>query len=173
STGSFPGGHASSRVLKAYWSFLTGTANPWLRLDTSNPVNRPNPIIDVTQSLWCDIYSDKSLQVELGVRETNPTGNYGDNGGTTGSIEFVGATSKVGNTPNPTRTLAANTWTTLKFNIPAEPVIGFTGNGIIESTTGKGVLEHLGLVPAGGMGAYNVYLDNFTVVQNTTLTYSL
>ena len=173
STGSFPGSHASSRVLKAYWSFLTGTSNPWLRLDTSNPVNRPNPIIDVTQSLWCDIYADKSLQVELGVRETNPTGNYGDNGGTTGTIEFVGATSKVGNTPNPTRTLAANTWTTLKFNLPAEPVIGFTGNGIIESTTGKGVLEHLGLVPAGGMGAYTVYLDNFTVVQNTTLTYSL
>ena len=71
-------------------SFLTGTSNPWLRLTTANTVNRPNPIIDVTQSLWFDLYTDKALQVGLDVRETNPTGNYGDNGGTTGTIEFVG-----------------------------------------------------------------------------------
>ena len=173
STGSFPGGHGSTRVLKGSWSFLTGTSNPWLRLDTFNTASRPNPVIDVTQSLWFDIYADKSLQVGLEVRETNPTGNYGDNGGTSGPIEFVGVTSKIGNTPNPTRTISANTWTTLRFNIPAEPVTAFTGNGVVESTTGKGVLESLSLVPAGGMGAYNIYLDNFAVVQNTGLTYSL
>jgi hypothetical protein len=35
--------------------------------------------------------------------------------------------------------------------------------------SGKGVLEHIAFVPAGGMGAYNVYLDNFQAVTTTAL----
>jgi hypothetical protein len=69
--------------------------------------------------------------------------------------------------------VGAGAWTTLKFDLPADPVTAFTGNGILESSTGKGVLEHLALVAAGGTGAYNVYLDNFLQVQNPSLTYSL
>jgi hypothetical protein len=44
-------------------------------------------------------------------------------------------------------------------------VEGLTGNGILETTTGKGVLEHLEFVPAGGAGTYNVWLDNFRVTD--------
>ena len=44
---------------------------------------------------------------------------------------------------------------------------------MLESTTGMSVLEHLALVPAGGLGAYNVYLDNFLVIQSNPLLYSL
>lgn len=172
-TSGFPAGHGGARVLRGSWSFLTGTVNPWLRLTTANSATRPNPIVDVTRSLWFDIRSDKAMEVGIGIRETNPGGAVGDNGGTTGTIEFVGVPGKDGTSPDPTRNVAANTWTTLKFNIPAEPAVGFTGNGIVESTTGKGVLEHLALIPTGGMGAYNVYLDNFAVIQNTALTYSL
>jgi hypothetical protein len=63
------------------------------------------------------------------------------------------------------RFVSAGQWTTLNFFIPYEPVRGFTGNGVLESSTGKGVLEHLGLVPAGGLGTYNLYLDNFRVIE--------
>src|SRR5205085_1148381 len=42
------------------------------------------------------------------------------------------------------------------------------GNGALTSTTGKGVLEHLALTPAGGSGVYNVYFDNIEVVTVTT-----
>jgi uncharacterized repeat protein (TIGR01451 family) len=172
-TASFPAGRSSARVLHANWSFLTGPSNPWLRLDTFNSTTDPNPTIDITQSLWFDIYSDKALGVAVDVRETNPTGAIGSNGGTSGTIEFVGASGKTGNTPTPTRTASGGAWTTLKFNLPQEPAVGFTGNGVLESTTGKAVLEALALVPAGGMGVYNVYLDNFLQVQNAALTYSL
>ena len=81
--------------------------------------------------------------------------------------------SKNGSSPNPSRTVAAGSWTTLKFNLPQEPATGFTGDGTLESTTGKGVLEALALVAAGGTGVYNVYLDNFLQVQNPALAYSL
>jgi len=172
-TGTFPSGNSSTRALHAYWSFLTGTTNPWLRLSTYNSATNPNPTIDISQSLWFEIYSDKALQVAVNVRETNPTGAIGSNGGSSGTIEFVGVSGTAGTTPIPTRTVSAGAWTTLKFDLAQEPVAGFTGNGILESTTGKAVLEALALVPAGGMGVYNVYLDNFVQVQNAALTYSL
>ena len=169
---SFPAGHSSAKVLKAGWGFATGTSNPWLRLNTFNPVNVPNPTIDFDQIVRFDIYSDKSLKVGVGVRETGTTAAYGANGGTTGTIEWVGVPSATSGSPNPSQTVAANTWTTLSFNIPFESVTTFTGDGIVSSGV-KGVLEELALVPNGGMGAYTIYLDNFAVVAQNTLTYSL
>ena len=119
--------------------------NPWLRLNTFNSALDPNPTVDFNKALWFDIYTDKALGVGLGLRETSSSAAIGANGGTTGSIEFVGVPNKNGATPNPNRTVAAGAWTTLKFNIPREPLVGFTGNAILESTTGLGVLEELAL----------------------------
>ena len=51
------------------------------------------------------------------------------------------------------------------------------GNGILNSTTGKGVLEHIALTPADGLGVYHVYLDNVQSVPvagpTGPLSYSL
>ena len=175
-SGTFPANAKSgSFVFKANWSYKTGTTNPWLRLTTAGAANLPNPVMDFTKKLQFDMHTDKSLQVALGCRETsNPAGTpIGSDGGSTGGIEFVGVNGKNGSAPNPTRTVPANTWTTLTFNIPAEPAAGFTGDGVLTSATGLGVLEHLAFVPAAGMGAYTVYLDNFAVAQSKVLTYSL
>ncbi len=175
-TASFPSGRSSARAMHVSWSFLTGTTDPWLRMVTYNAVTRPNPIVDITRSLWFDLYTDKGLKVGVNVRETNPTGAIGENGGVTGTIEYVGVPSKTTGTPSapiPSRSVGAGGWTTLKFNLPQEPAVGLTGNGILESTTGKAVLEGLALVPTGGMGVYHVYLDNFVQVQNGALTYAL
>ena len=61
--------------------------------------------------------------------------------------------------------MPAGQWTTLGFFIPYEPVQAFTGSGLLETSTGKGVLEHLEFVPAAGLGTYNIYLDNFRVTD--------
>lgn len=172
-TSTFPTGHAGTNVLKATWAFATGTTNPWLRLTTFNATTLPNPIVDFTKVVQFDVYCDKAIKLALGLRETNTTGAIGTDGGTTGTIEFAGATTNPDGSPAPTRTISANTWTTLKFNLPSEPIAAFTGNGILSTTTGKGVLEHLAVVPAGGSGTYNLYLDNFNVVKLNALTYSL
>jgi hypothetical protein len=59
----------------------------------------------------------------------------------------------------------AGQWTTLSFFLPYEPVRGFTGNGVLETSTGKGVFEHLELVPAAWPGTYDIYLDNVQVID--------
>lgn len=171
-TTNFPAPHSGGKVLSESWNFNTATS-PWLRLTTFNTTNFPNPTIDIRQSLRFDIYSDKALRVGFGVRETNTTVAVGANGGTNGTIEFVGVSSKIGSTPFPDRMLSPSNWTTLVFNIPTEPTTNFTGNGILESTTGKGVLEHLALYGAAGSGTYNIYLDNFAVLTGKAISYGL
>jgi N-acetyl-anhydromuramyl-L-alanine amidase AmpD len=162
----FPAGDISARVLWANFAFKTNAVNPWLRLVTLNASTLPNPTISLDQRLRFKVYSDKALKIALGVRETGTTANYGENGGSTGSIEFVGASGMLGTGPNPTHSVPAAAWTTLEFNLPAEPITAFTGNGVL--APGKGVLEELALVPAGGLGQYNVYFDDFEVVTITT-----
>ena len=163
----FPAGNISSRAMWANFNFKTGTTNPWLRLLTYNASTLANPTISLDNRLRFDIYCDKSMKVAIAARETGTGAAYGADGTTTGPIEFVGVSGLNGTTPIPTRTVAAGTWTTLEFNMPAEGCASFwTGNGVLAS--GKGVLEHIALVPNGGMGAYNVYLDNFSVVTVTS-----
>jgi hypothetical protein len=97
----------------------------------------------------------------------------GSDGGTAGPIEFVGVSALNGTQPVPTRTLTPDAWHTLDFPIPDEPVKNFVGNGVLESTTGLGVLEHLAIVPGSASVDHDVYLDNFVVVENNYLTYAL
>ena len=175
-TGTLPAGNDSARALRANWSWNT-TVNAWLRLTTSGTANLPNPVIDLTRRLKFDIYSGKDLKIALGIRETgNPVGTaIGSNGGNTpGIIEFAGVTNVVSSQPQAVRTVPASNWTTLTFDLPAEPIRNFTGgNGILSTASGLGVLEHLAFVPAAGPCAYDVYLDNFIVSAPKVLTYSL
>jgi len=168
---SFPAGHTSAKVLKAGFTFKTsGTSPYWCRLDTAIAAggNVINPTINFSSHLKFDIYTDKALLVGVGCRESGSTNAIGADGGITGAIEYVGCTSQVGTTPVPTRTVPANTWTTLDFNLPSEPCQTLTGNSILAA--GKGTLEHLILNgQPGGVGAYTIYLDNFHVVTDTAL----
>ena len=168
-TTSFPAGNANAgaKVLKAAWTFKTGQTDQWVRLNTLNTTKLPNPTINASARLKFDIYSTKAMKVALGIRETGTTAQNGADGGTTGAVEYVGCSSKVGSTPIPTRTVNANTWTTLEFDLPNEPVQTLTGDGILAS--GQQVLEHLVLYGAGGSGAYTMYVDNFQVVTTASL----
>ncbi|MDB6027696.1 MAG: hypothetical protein JWM68_3919, partial [Verrucomicrobiales bacterium] len=169
-TNSFPAGNvnAGGKVLVAQWTFKTGISNYWVRLATSGATSLPNPTVDLGARVKFDIYATKALKVGLGIRETGTTAEIGADGGTTGSIEWLGLTGLNGTSPNPSRTVAAGTWTTLEFDLPSEPCTNFSGgNSVLAS--GKGVLEHLALVGAGGTGAYTVYVDNLQVVTTTPL----
>jgi hypothetical protein len=172
-TDTLPAGNGSTRALNVSWSFKTGAVDPWLRLSTFAAANVPNPIVDFSQSIRLDVYADRDLKIGLGLRESNPTNAIGADGGTSGTIEFAGVPSTVGTCPLPLRTVPASNWVTLTFNLTNEAISAFTGNSLLESATGKGVLEHLALVPAAGLGAYNVYLDNLAVVAPSSLAFTL
>lgn len=172
-TNSFPQDEVNSsyQCLFVNMNFKTGTVNPWCRLSThtdetwTNRYAYPNPTIDLGQHVRCKIWSDKSIKVAIGVRETGTLNPLGFDGGTTGTIEWVGATSS-GGTPVPTRTITASNWTQLDFNLPAEVIAAFDGNGVLAS--GRGTLEELIIVPNGGMGNYNIYLDDFETLSVKT-----
>ena len=168
-TTSFPAGNANAgaKVLRAEWTFKTGISDYWVRLTTANTTFLPNPTINASARLKFDIHTSKTLKVGLGIRETNTTAENGANGGTTGDVEYVGCTSKIGSTPVPSRIVNANTWTTLEFDLPNEPCQTLTGNSILAA--GQQVLEHLILKGEGGTGVYTVYIDNFEVVTTTAL----
>nr|MBA4150586.1 putative Ig domain-containing protein [Verrucomicrobiota bacterium] len=164
-TTSFPSGNAGAgaKVLKAEWSFKTGTSNYWLRLATVDTTFLPNPTINASARLKFDIYTTKTLKVGVGIRETGTTAENGANGGISGAIEYVGVGSKIGSTPVPTRTVNAGAWTTLEFDMQNEPMQTLTGNSIL--APGQQVLEHLILKGEGGTDVYTIYVDNFQVVE--------
>jgi hypothetical protein len=159
-----PGG--GSKVMRVDWTFKTGVANAWVRLNTFNPTFIRNPAFELQQKIQFDVYCTRALRVAVGMRETGTTAAIGADGGTTGSIEWVGVTNATSGMPNPTRTISASTWTTLTFDCPNEPITSFTGNGVLAS--GKGALEHIALVPSGsGAGlAYTFYIDNFKQIYS-------
>ncbi|HLS29126.1 MAG TPA: putative Ig domain-containing protein, partial [Opitutales bacterium] len=62
----------------------------------------------------------------------------------------------------------------VEFDLPNEPVVNYAnGNGVLESSTGLGVLEHLAFVPADGSGKYEIYLDDFEQVEDREIVFSL
>jgi len=164
-TNSFPAGHSSARVLAAAWSFKDGAVDPWLRLTTFSAANLPNPTISTNQAVQFDLRTHRDLYVAIGFRETSTTAAIGADGGISGTVEFIGGTTYNSGIPPKGRFVPANQWTTLQFLMPYEPVLGLNGNGILESTTGKGVFEHVEFVPAAGTGVYNVWLDNIRVTD--------
>ena len=176
-TNGFPAGHGGAHALTARWTW-TNTPPGSLRLTTaSSGVSLGgSPIISFTNRLRFDfdIYRDRDLQVGLGVRETSPTGAIGttDPSATTGTtIEWVGVTSST-----PSRTAYANTWTALEFDPLTDPIQSAygSGNGVLSSTTGKGALEHLYLLPVDNApNPYVLYLDNFVAVAYHPIMFSL
>lgn len=175
-TDTYPaGGLASGNVLMMLCEF-TNANNPWVRLTTAGTDYFADPVIDITKKLRFDIYADQPVQVAVGCREaTIGSGTaIGSDGGTSGAIEWVGVTNISGTAPMATRTIAANTWTTLTFDFANEPIRSFaSGNGVLTTTSGLAVLEHLAMVPGNGTNVYRFYLDNFSVLYPRTFTYSL
>jgi hypothetical protein len=163
-TSTFPAGNSSKKVFDAEFSFLASAANPWLRLTTAAATGIPNPTIDLNRNLEFDINPDRAIRLALGVRETGTSAAIGGDGGTTGPIEWVGASAVIGGAPVPVRLIPGGVWTHVVFDVDGEQTAAFTGNGTIDKGAAhKGVLEHLAIVPADGSGDYKVFVDNFAV----------
>ncbi|HOX58544.1 MAG TPA: family 10 glycosylhydrolase [Candidatus Paceibacterota bacterium] len=164
-TNTFPAGNASSKVLQASWNFVSGSSgqSPWLRFTTHAAAVLPNPTVSFHQGIGFAVWADRDIYLAAGLRETSPTAAIGADGGTTGTLEWIGGISDNTTDPPKGRFIPAGQWVWVSFCIPAEPVRAFrdNGNGILESTTGKGVFDELVVVPADGLGRYNLYLDNF------------
>jgi hypothetical protein len=165
-TDTFPAGLGSGLVGETQFQFIDTALTRWLRHTTFGAVGLPNPEIDLTQPLSFDIYTTVPIRTSLLIREAGD-GPLGGNGPTAGTIEHVGAASLLGSgggiAAGPQgRLIPANTWTTVTFNLPTEPVFAFTGNGTLTPSNGQwGVLESIVFTSTGDVGPVTVYYDNF------------
>lgn len=177
-TNGLPGGASpdrGARALRVTWGFAPDAVSPWLRLTTAAAAQLPNPAVDPRQVVQFDVWSDRPLRVGLGLRETTNTVWPGDDAGVIGPIEFVGVGEVLSGVPQPVRLVMASNWTTLRFDLPAEAVQPFTGDGVLNPSLSACALEHLALVPGSSdaSGPHVVYLDNLTVAKANTLSYAL
>ncbi|HPD29263.1 MAG TPA: fibronectin type III domain-containing protein [Phycisphaerae bacterium] len=155
--------YSGGKTCRVDWAWLDASPTRWLRLTTHNVANVPNPTIDLRRPVRVRLRLDSgSFRISLGVRETGADVPIGENGGTSGTIEWVGATSVVpGGGPVGTLVSAApGVWQTITF----APYVGYiqpmTGDGVLNAAHDKGVLEHLAFTITDTVGPITVYLDS-------------
>lgn len=158
--------YSGTKSLKANWKFKPNQPAAWLRLTTYQTANLGNPALDFAHALRFKIYiasGTPDVYVTLGVRETNTTAPIGGNGGASGGIEWIGATSVDPGNVRPVGKLitAKDRWVEVVFNIPVEPVLPFAGstaNGVLDVP--RGTLENISFTPveAGAVGPYLIGL---------------
>jgi hypothetical protein len=163
---------SGTQSLRVAWQFRTDAngnpfPNAWLRLTTFNTPNIPNPAINFAHRVRVRLYvpSDTpDFYLTLGVRETGTNAECARNGGTSGGIEWIGATSAQGNNaPVGKLVNQKDQWVTVKFDASCDPIRAFAGataNGQLD--TERGTLEHLAFTPTdpANLGPYIVYIDD-------------
>jgi hypothetical protein len=165
---------SGTQSLKVAWQFRLNPAtgqpfpNAWLRLTTFNTPNIPNPAINFDHRVRMRLYvpSDTpDFYLTLGVRETGTDAACAGNGGTSGGIEWIGATSAQAGPSAPVGKLVnqKDQWVTVKFNASCDPIRAFAGataNGQLD--TERGTLEQLAFTPTdpANLGPYIVYIDD-------------
>jgi len=153
------GGTKSSIV---QWQWIDATAQRWLRLTTNSATNVPNPTVELDRPIRVRLRVDAGhLRLAVGIRETGTTANIGANGGTTGTIEWVGVTGTSSGVPqgklvNP----MPGVWQTFVFDPLVDPIYPQTGDGVLYTATNKGVLEQLAFSCVDTAGPFTVYIDD-------------
>jgi len=95
-------------------------------------------------------FADPILLVSMGTRETGSTAPIGEPGGTAGSIEWVNLDGQT--------LVLDGTWQQFTFDMDADPITGFTGDGILNGLAGT--LEHIRFRSAGYYGPFTLWIDD-------------
>ncbi len=154
--------YSGGKTCKVEWAWLDASPTRWLRLTTNNTANVPNPTIDLRRPVRVRLRLDAgSFLLSLGVRETGVDVAIGEDGGTGGTIEWVGATAVVpGGGPVGTLVTAApGVWQTITFQPSPGLIQPMTGDGNLMAAYDKGVFEHLAFTITDTVGPITVYLD--------------
>ncbi len=148
------------------WAFVDASTQHWLRLTTHNGAQLPNPTVALDRPLRVRLRLDSGqVRVCVGIRETGTTADIGADGGTSGTIEWVGATGVVGTAPQGRLiTAQPGVWQTLLFDPRQDPITPQTGDGVLASSTGKGVFEQLAFSAVDSAGPFTAYIDDIELL---------
>lgn len=173
--------HEGKKSLKVEFKLRPDQKNPWVNLTTfrnaegAGVQHLPNPIISTKQPLSFWVYVPEGtpdFRLVLIIRETNPSGKIGEDGGFRGEMEFVGATGGEG--ADITRMPLGGKlidkkgeWVKVTFDMTKDSIAAFTGNGRLPTNTDKVVLAGIGIVPVDSskLGPYVLFLDDFVVEE--------
>ena len=173
---------SGSQSLKVSWQFVDTNPLDWLRLTTyrGSGLTLGNPTVPFDKIISFKLLYEAGpdLGICIGLRETYSTAGIGQDGGSLGAIEYVGATGPKASFPNPDRVLsAAPGWQTFQFDLLRDRIQADSGdplpdkpssNGLLDSTTGKGVFEQIAFRSTGASnsaGPYTVYMDDVQVTS--------
>jgi uncharacterized lipoprotein YddW (UPF0748 family) len=150
-----------SKSYEVQWQWVDTSPNRWMRLTTHNVPSLPNPTVALDRPIRFRLRVDAGrFRLCIGMRETGTDADYGEDGGTTGSIEWIGATSVVGGVPQGVLVEAMpGVWQTFTIDPLTDPVLSFTGDGNLTSPTGKGTFEHIAFSMVDTAGPITVYID--------------
>ncbi len=156
--------------------------NAWVRLTTYNGPERPNPSLNLAGKVRFKITNKSELfagniGICLGIRETDVDVPQMADGGTTGTIEWVGVTGVGGGANNPVPIPAvylppSPSAVELEFDLSTGIVkvngvaqgggiAAFTGDGVLSTPNMRGTLEHIAFVndPADTAVQIDVAID--------------
>ncbi|MCX7766126.1 MAG: family 10 glycosylhydrolase, partial [Candidatus Sumerlaeia bacterium] len=144
-------GSPGSRSYRFYWEWTT-PGSGFVRATSYNAANKPNPIIDFTKGLSIYVKITKGeVDMTYWVRETGVSGNIGDNGGVSGTIEKC--TRQV-------RLTASANWQYFWFDVPNEPYAAVTGNGVLNGQWGTLEALAFSAVPGSSATEIEIYVDD-------------
>ena len=151
-----------SNVSRVEWQWVDNDLQRWLRLTTSNVATLPNPTVDFDRPIRLRVRLDSgAVRICVGLRETSASGPIGSDGGTSGTIEWVGAANTVSGSPQGVLVNASpGEWQTLTFEPQIDPVLAMTGDSVLTSATGMGTLEHIAIASTGDAGPHTLYIDS-------------
>ncbi len=151
-----------SNVSRVEWQWVDNDLQRWLRLTTSNVATLPNPTVDFNRPIRLRVRLDSgAVRICVGLRETSASGPIGSDGGTSGTIEWVGAANTVSGSPQGVLVNASpGQWQTLTFEPQIDPVLAMTGDSVLTSATGMGTLEHIAIASTGDAGPHTLYIDS-------------
>ncbi|MBN2445810.1 MAG: hypothetical protein JXO22_03750, partial [Phycisphaerae bacterium] len=157
---------SGSNVYKIEWQYLDTDPMRWMRLTTSNAANIPNPTVRLDHLIRVRLRLDAgSLRLAVGVRETGTDADVGADGGTAGTIEWVGAASDIDGAPQGVLIEPLpGVWQTIIFDPLTDPIHGMTGDGTLTSYTNKAVIEHLAFTIVDSVGPFTVYIDDIELL---------
>lgn len=158
-----------TKCYKVAWAFADTSVQRWLRLTTDSAPNLPSPTVRLDRPLRLRLRLEApaggSVRVSLGLRETDTGAPLGSDGGTTGSVEWVGASTVISGAPQGVHVTAQpGVWQTVVFDPARLPTAALTGDGHLTGLHAKGVLEHLALAVADSAGPFTLYLDGIEEV---------
>lgn len=172
-----PGGFQSDKSYHLRFEFEDSEPTRWVQVTTFDSPIKPNPIVDLRKRLrFRMLIETGSVYVSLGIRELDiPESTVGNNGGTSGPIEWVGVSEFVSDDEANVApigkliTAQEGVWQEIEFDIPNENAISFIdGDGILGNNFG--VLEHLAFTinpeDEDATGPFDIYIDKIEQISD-------